>query len=70
MFVSRFVRSHDEMTTCAIFPSSDDVLFMFFWGNLIYEGMSKEDARIEVLRHIPQVSKIDGDMANPEVAAA
>lgn len=39
-----------------------DVLFM---GNPIYEGMSKEDARIEVLRHIPQVSKIDGDMVKP-----
>lgn len=52
----------------------NDVLFM---GNPIYEGMSKEDARIEVLRHIPQVGKIDGDMvkptereaANPEAAA-
>lgn len=39
-----------------------DVLFM---GNPIYEGMSKEEARIEVLRHIPQVSKIDGDMVKP-----
>ena len=39
-----------------------DVLFM---GNPIYEGMSKEEARIEVLRHVPQVSKIDGDMVKP-----
>lgn len=39
-----------------------DVLFM---GNPIYEGMPKEEARIEVLRHVPQVSKIDGDMVKP-----
>ena len=39
-----------------------DVLLM---GNPIYEGMSKEEARIEVLRHVPQVSKIDGDMVKP-----
>lgn len=39
-----------------------DVLFA---GNPIYEGMSKEEARIEVLRHLPQVGKIDGDMVKP-----
>ena len=40
----------------------NDVLFV---GNPIYDGMSKEDARIEILRHLPQVGKIDGDMVKP-----
>jgi dynein light chain 1, axonemal len=39
-----------------------DVLFT---GNPIYGEMSKEEARIEVLRHLPQVAKIDGDMVKP-----
>ncbi len=39
-----------------------DVLFI---GNPIYNDMPKEAARIEVLRRIPQVLKIDGDMVKP-----
>lgn len=39
-----------------------DVLFV---GNPIYEGMSREDARLEVLKHLPEVQKIDGDMVTP-----
>jgi dynein light chain 1, axonemal len=39
-----------------------DVLFV---GNPIYDEMSREQARIEVLKRIPQVSKIDGDMVKP-----
>ena len=43
-------------------PKLRDVLFV---GNPIYDEMSKDQARIEVLRHIPQVAKIDGDMVKP-----
>ena len=40
-----------------------DVLFV---GNPIYDEMpSKEQARIEVLKRLPQVIKIDGDMVKP-----
>lgn len=39
-----------------------DVLFV---GNPIYDGMSREDARLEVLKHLPEVQKIDGDMVTP-----
>lgn len=39
-----------------------DVLFV---GNPIYEEMPKEQARIEVLKRLPQVAKIDGDMVKP-----
>lgn len=38
---------------------------MLFVGNPIYEGMSREDARLEVLKHLPEVQKIDGDMVTP-----
>jgi hypothetical protein len=34
-------------------------------GNPIYGDMSTADARVEVLRHVPQVAKIDGDMVKP-----
>ena len=34
-------------------------------GNPIYDDMTKEAARIEVLRHLPNVVKIDGDMVKP-----
>jgi dynein light chain 1, axonemal len=43
-------------------PNLRDVLFV---GNPIYDEMSREQARIEVLKRIPQVSKIDGDMVKP-----
>ena len=39
-----------------------DVLFT---GNPIYDEMTKEQARIEVLKRLPQVAKIDGDMVKP-----
>jgi dynein light chain 1 len=39
-----------------------DVLFV---GNPIYDEMPKEQARIEVLKRLPQVAKIDGDMVKP-----
>ena len=34
-------------------------------GNPIYEGLELADARIEVLRHLPNLSKIDGDLVKP-----
>lgn len=38
---------------------------VLFFGNPIYDDMPKEQARIEVLKHLPQVVKIDGDMVKP-----
>ena len=40
-----------------------DVLFV---GNPIYDEMPREQARIEVLRRLPQIMKIDGDMVKPQ----
>ena len=38
---------------------------VLFFGNPIYDDMPKEQARIEVLKRLPQVAKIDGDMVKP-----
>jgi len=38
---------------------------VLFVGNPIYDGLSKDDARLEVLRHLPNITKIDGDMVTP-----
>lgn len=43
-------------------PNLRDVLFI---GNPIYDDMPKEQARIEVLKRLPNVAKIDGDMVKP-----
>jgi dynein light chain 1 len=43
-------------------PNLRDVLFV---GNPIYDDMSKEQARIEVIKRLPNVAKIDGDMVKP-----
>lgn len=38
-----------------------DVLFV---GNPIYEEFTRDQARIEVIKRLPQVAKIDGDMVS------
>jgi dynein light chain 1 len=38
---------------------------VLFVGNPIYDDMSKEQARIEVIKRLPNVAKIDGDMVKP-----
>ena len=43
-------------------PNLRDVLFV---GNPMYEGLSKEEAKIEVLRRLPNVKKIDGELVTP-----
>lgn len=68
------LRQHEDRTPYSLFciassflpqahlPNLRDVLFV---GNPIYDDMPKEQARIEVLRRLPQVAKIDGDMVKP-----
>lgn len=56
------IRSWQELDKIAHLPNLRDVLFI---GNPIYEDMTKDEARIEVLRHLPNVAKIDGDMVKP-----
>uniref|UniRef100_H3GMK2 Dynein axonemal light chain 1 n=1 Tax=Phytophthora ramorum TaxID=164328 RepID=H3GMK2_PHYRM len=60
LYVSNnLIKSWDELDKLASLPKLRDVLFT---GNPIYENLSKEDARLNVLKRIPKVAKIDGDM--------
>ena len=34
-------------------------------GNPIYDEVPKEQIRIEVLKRLPQITKIDGDLVKP-----
>ena len=44
-------------------PHLKDVLFI---GNPMYDEVSsRRDARIEILKYLPNVSKIDGEMVKP-----
>lgn len=46
----------------AALPNLRDVVFV---GNPMYEGITKEDARIEVLKQLPNLAKVDGSMITP-----
>lgn len=59
---NNLIKSWAELDKLAGLPNLRDVLFV---GNPIYDEMPKEQARIEVLKRLPQVAKIDGDMVKP-----
>ncbi|KAJ8614487.1 hypothetical protein CTAYLR_000741 [Chrysophaeum taylorii] len=65
------VKSFAELEKIASLPNLKDVLF---YGNPMYEGLSAQEARIEVLKRLPKVAKIDGSMVlqrdRDEAAAA
>mmetsp|Transcript_33708 Transcript_33708/g.24739 ORF Transcript_33708/g.24739 Transcript_33708/m.24739 type:complete len:192 (-) Transcript_33708:93-668(-) len=56
------IKMWSELDKLAGLANLRDVLFV---GNPIYDEMPKEQARIEVLKRLPQVAKIDGDMVKP-----
>lgn len=56
------IKQWTELDKLASLPNLRDVLFV---GNPIYDDMPKEQARIEVLKRLPNVAKIDGDMVKP-----
>jgi len=56
------IRSFAELTKLQALPKLRDVLFV---GNPCYEGLTHEQARIEVIRQLPNIVKIDGDMVKP-----
>eukprot|EP01040_Poterioochromonas_malhamensis_P008900 gene8900-9638_t len=59
---NNLIKSWNELDKLASLPNLRDVLFV---GNPIYDDMPREQARIEVLRRLPQIAKIDGDMVKP-----
>ncbi|KAJ0399833.1 hypothetical protein P43SY_008139 [Pythium insidiosum] len=56
---NNLIKTWDELDKLASLPKLRDVLFV---GNPIYDNVTKEEARIQVLKRIPKVAKIDGDM--------
>jgi|TARA_B110000305_G_C19359762_1_gene598801 dynein light chain 1 len=56
------IKSWTELDKLATLGCLEDVLLV---GNPIYAEFSKEDARIEVLKHIPNLKKLDGEMVKP-----
>lgn len=63
------IKSFEELSKLATLPKLRDVLFV---GNPMYDDLpDKNEARLHVLKHLPNVTKIDGEMVKPsEVEAA
>lgn len=61
------IKSWNELDKLAGLENLKDLLLV---GNEIYSGMSVEERRIEVLRHLPQLTKIDGELVTPSERAA
>lgn len=57
------IKAWTEVEKLAALPRLRDLLLI---GNPIYEGLSKEDARLEVLRRLPHLKKLDGDLVTHE----
>lgn len=56
------LHSWDELSKLAGLAELRDVLFV---GNPFYDGLTPEQQRIEVLKRLPQLAKIDGVMVTP-----
>ncbi|GMH73817.1 hypothetical protein TrRE_jg817 [Triparma retinervis] len=57
------IKSWAELDKLAALPALKDILLV---GNPIYDSFeTPELRRVEVLRHLPQLSKIDGQMVKP-----
>ena len=71
LYLSNNVIKHwTELDKLAGLPNLRDVLFI---GNPMYDEVPKEMCRIEVLKHLPNLMKVDGDMVKPaerELASA
>eukprot|EP00913_Durusdinium_trenchii_P022194 g20854.t1 len=39
-----------------------DLVNVLFYGNPIYEGLSKKQARPKVLEHLPKIATLDGEL--------
>mmetsp|Transcript_23716 Transcript_23716/g.72989 ORF Transcript_23716/g.72989 Transcript_23716/m.72989 type:complete len:123 (+) Transcript_23716:323-691(+) len=56
---NNLIKNFAELDKIASLPNLKDVLF---YGNPMYDGLSTQEARIEVLKRLPNVAKIDGSM--------
>lgn len=54
---NNLIKNFDELTKLRECSSLEDLLLR---GNPCYEGLTKEQTRIEVIRRLPKIKKIDG----------
>lgn len=59
---NNLIKNWAELDKLAGLEHLRDVLFV---GNPMYDDVPKEMCRIEVLKHLPNLQKIDGDMVKP-----
>lgn len=53
------IKNWDELLKLRDLPALDELLLI---GNPIYDNISKDNARIEVIRRLPKLKKLDGKM--------
>jgi dynein light chain 1 len=56
------IKAWNEIDKLASLPNLKDVLFV---GNPIYDEHPKDQCRIEVIKRLPNIAKLDGDMVKP-----
>ena len=53
------VKSFDELLKLRELPALEDILLL---GNPCYDGLSKEQRRVEVVKRLPKIKKLDGTL--------
>jgi len=55
------VKSFDELTKLRDLPALEELLLI---GNPMYEGLSKEQRRVEVIKRLPKLKKLDASVVS------
>ena len=55
------IKNFDELIKLRELPALEDLLLL---GNPCYEGLTKEQRRIEVLKRVPKIKKLDGTVVS------
>ena len=53
------IKSFDELIKLRELPALEDILLL---GNPCYEGLTKEQRRVEVVKRLPKIKKLDGTL--------
>lgn len=59
---NNLIKAWNELDKLAGLANLRDVVFV---GNPIYDEMPRDQARLEIIRRLPQVAKIDDEMVKP-----
>jgi len=66
-FGNNCISDWEELNKLAGLPKFRDILLV---GNPIYEGLEEEEVRTQILRRLPNLTKIDGKMVTPAERSA